>query len=68
MTDELKPTRDSGKEEMPRRGPAGDVRPNENDPDPRTRGGQKPEEVEDRPNVGRVKPEDYPQTQLPGLT
>lgn len=47
-------------EEMPRRGPAGDVRPHPDDPDPRTRGGQPQEDVEDRPNVGTVKPEDYP--------
>lgn len=47
-------------EEMPRRGPAGDVRPNQDDPDPRTRGGQPPEKVEDRPMVGQVTPEDYP--------
>jgi hypothetical protein len=68
MADQLKPTHDSGKEDMPRRGAAGDARPNFDDPDPRTRGGQKPEDVEDRPNVGQVKPEDYPQVQLPGLT
>lgn len=48
-------------EEMPRRGPAGDVRPSQDDPDPRTRGGQPQEEVEDRPVVGTVKPEDYPE-------
>lgn len=47
--------------EMPRRGPAGDVRPNQDDPDPRTRGGQPQEDVEDRPAVGTVKPEDYPE-------
>ena len=46
--------------ETPRRGPAGDVQPNFEDPDPRTRGGQKQEDVEDRPNVGVVTPEDYP--------
>ena len=48
-------------EEIPRRGPAGDVRPNPDDPDPRTRGGQPQEKVEDRPGVGSVKPEDYPE-------
>ena len=46
--------------EIPRRGPAGDVRPNAEDPDPRTRGGKPQEDVEDRPNVGTVKPSDYP--------
>ncbi|WP_162854620.1 hypothetical protein [Sphingobium estronivorans] len=46
---------------MPRRSPAGDVRPNQDDPDPRTRGGQPQEDVEDRPAVGKVKPEDYPE-------
>lgn len=47
-------------EELPRRGPAGDVQPNEDDLDPRTRGGKPQEDVEDRPVVGTVKPEDYP--------
>lgn len=47
-------------EEMPRRGPMGDVIPNDDDPDPRTRGGKPQEDVEDRPNVGTVTPEDYP--------
>lgn len=47
-------------EELPRRGPAGDVIPNDDDPDPRTRGGKPQEKVEDRPNVGTVTPEDYP--------
>lgn len=46
---------------MPRRGPAGDVQPNYQDPDPRTRGGKPQEEVEDRPVVGTVTPEDYPE-------
>lgn len=44
----------------PRRGPLGDVLPSDADPDPRTSGGEPPEKVEDRPNVGTVKPEDYP--------
>lgn len=30
------------------------------DRDQQTEGGQPPEEVEDRPNVGIVSPEDYP--------
>ena len=47
--------------DMPRRGAAGDVQPNEQDPDPRTRGGQPQEDVEDRPNVSIVTPEDYPE-------
>ena len=51
---------DKQTEEMPRRGPAGDAQPNANDPDPRTRGGKPQEEVEDRPVVGTVTPEDYP--------
>ena len=46
-------------DELPRRGPAGDVRPNGDDPDPRTGGGKSKEDVEDRPCVGTVKPEDY---------
>ncbi|MEJ7933960.1 hypothetical protein WG907_06770 [Sphingobium sp. AN558] len=47
-------------DEMPRRGPAGGVQPNADDLDPRTRGGNPQEDVDDRPNVGTVKPEDYP--------
>ena len=47
-------------EQMPRRGPAGDTRPSGQDPDPRTRGGKPQEEVEDRPFIGTVDPEDYP--------
>jgi len=46
--------------EVPRRGPAGDARPNDQDPDPRTRGGKPQEDVEDRPTVGTVEPGDYP--------
>ncbi|MBB6124189.1 hypothetical protein [Sphingobium subterraneum] len=46
---------------MPRREPAGDVQPDENDIDPRTAGGQPQEKVEDRPNVSTVTPEDYPE-------
>jgi len=45
------------------RGPAGDARPDVVSPDPRTGGGQKPERVEDRPNVSTVEPEDYPEQQ-----
>ena len=48
-------------EEMPRRGPAGDARPNAQDPDPRTRGGQPQEGVENRPSAATVEPEDYPE-------
>lgn len=47
--------------ELPRRGPAGDVHPDCDDPAPRTRGGKPQEDVEDRPSVGTVKPEDYPE-------
>lgn len=54
---------DIDKEELPARGPLGDVRPEQTGPDPRTRGGQPQEDVEDRPNVGTVKPEDYPEQQ-----
>ena len=50
-------------DDIPRQGPLGDVVPNEHDPDPRTRGGQPQEQVEDRPAVGTVKPEDYPEDQ-----
>lgn len=48
-------------DESPPRGPAGDVRPNGDDPYPRTGGGKLQEAVEDRPSVGTVKPEDYPE-------
>ena len=50
-------------EDMPRRGPAGDVQPDENDIDPRARPGKPQEKVEDRPNVGTVTPEDYPKSE-----
>lgn len=54
----------SGKSsQLPRRGPAGDVQPDENDVDPRTRGGKPQEKVEDRPSVSTVRPEDYPVSQ-----
>jgi hypothetical protein len=46
---------------MPRRGAAGDARPNFEDPDPRTPGGKPQEDVEDRPAVSIVEPEDYPE-------
>lgn len=44
------------------RGRFGDTRPDE-DHDDRTRGGQKPEKVEDRPLVNEVEPEDYPKAE-----
>lgn len=47
-------------DQLQRRGPAGDARPNDQDPDPRTRGGKPQEDVEDRPVVSTVTPEDYP--------
>jgi hypothetical protein len=46
---------------QPGRGPLGDAIPRNDDSDPRTPGGQDQERVEDRKNVGTVKPEDYPQ-------
>lgn len=42
------------------KGPMGDPLPGHEEADPRTSGGHPPEDVEDRPNVGQVKPEDYP--------
>jgi len=42
------------------RGPAGDARPNADQPDRRTRGGQAQEAVEDRPTVGTTTPDKYP--------
>jgi len=47
-------------DKTPRQGPLGDVLPQKG-PDPRTRGGQRQEDVNDRPAVGTVKPEDYPE-------
>lgn len=43
------------------RGPAGDALPGREKADPRTSGAQPQEDVEDRPNVSTVKPEDYPE-------
>jgi hypothetical protein len=54
---------DKQTEETPRRGAAGHARPNENDPAPRTTGGKAQEDVEDRPSVSTVTPEDYPEDQ-----
>lgn len=48
-----------GEDKKPQ-GPLGDVRPDPDAPDPRTKGGQPQEKVEDRSAVSRVKPEDYP--------
>jgi len=52
--------------ETPRQGPLGDVLPDDDDPDPRTKGGQPQEKVEDRPSVSTVTPEDYPEGQRAG--
>jgi len=49
-----------------RKGPLGDVLPNDDEPDPRTKGGQPQEKVEDRPSVSTVTPEDYPEGQRAG--
>lgn len=46
-----------------REGPLGDVIPSPNAPDMETPGGQKPEKIEDRPNVSQVTPEDYPEAE-----
>ncbi|AJR22426.1 MULTISPECIES: hypothetical protein [Sphingobium] len=43
------------------KGPLGDALPGREEEDPRTTGGQDQERVEDRPVVGQVKPEDYPE-------
>mgnify|MGYP001436860819 CR=1 FL=1 len=42
------------------RGPLGDARPDTPHADTRGDGPQPPEKVEDRENVGTVRPEDYP--------
>lgn len=52
--------------DTPRQGPLGDVRPTDDDPDPRTNGGEPQEKVEDRPSVGTVTPNDYPEGQRAG--
>lgn len=44
-----------------KRGPLGDARPDSTEGDDRTGGGQPQEKPADRPNVGSVKPEDYPE-------
>lgn len=44
----------------PEYGPLGDARPDPDGVDTRTRGGQPQEDVDDRPNVSTVLPEDYP--------
>lgn len=44
-----------------KRGPLGDGRPDATENDTKTPGGQPAEKSEDRPNVGSVKPEDYPE-------
>lgn len=41
------------------RGPVADPLPGHEKADPRTGGGQPQEDVEDRPMVGQVTPEDY---------
>ena len=43
-----------------KRGPGGDARPDFPSADPRTGGSLPQANVEDRPNVSTVKPEDYP--------
>lgn len=58
--DKLDPSGEQGRPTPPR-GPLGDVRPDEQTPDPRTGGGKPQERVEDRPNVGSVEPDDYPE-------
>ncbi|MCE7798726.1 hypothetical protein LWE61_19540 [Sphingobium sufflavum] len=56
--------RDNSREDVARndgvRGPLGDARPDAETNDPTTGAAEKPEEVEDRPNVSIVKPDDYP--------
>ncbi len=53
------PERDGHRQEQ-RTGPFGDAIPREGDVDPRARRSLPQEDVEDRENVGTVKPEDYP--------
>lgn len=57
MTDKPDPRQHS---ETPQ-GPLGDPLPGREKADPRTGGGQPQEDVEDRPHVGTVRPDDYPE-------
>lgn len=51
----------AGDDVKPKRGPTGDVIVDADAPDPRATGSTRQETVEDRGNVGMVKPEDYPE-------
>lgn len=53
----------NGKTGDEKRGPLGDARPDGGRETAPTEGGQPQEDVEDRPNVGTVRPEDYPSDQ-----
>ena len=53
--------------ESPRQGPLGDVTPSSDQSDPRARRGQPMTDVKDRPVVGTVKPEDYPDRDMQTL-
>ncbi|MBT2245022.1 hypothetical protein JQK15_15900 [Sphingobium sp. BHU LFT2] len=57
MMDEIDPREDS----RTPRGPGGDTLPGREKADPRTGGAKPQEDVEDRPNVDTVMPEDYPE-------
>lgn len=62
MADKEKP----GRSKTPRQGPLGDIIPGQTDEaEPRIRGGKPPEDVSDRPNVGSVTPDDYPEKGQP---
>ncbi|MBV9841958.1 MAG: hypothetical protein JOY99_10625 [Sphingomonadaceae bacterium] len=60
MSEITKTSIDRAQADRPQRGAEGDSRPNPDGPDPRARRGQPPEKVEDRPSVGQVEPDDYP--------
>lgn len=49
-----------GKDDKPDKGPLGDILPHDTDGETETGGSLRPEDVDDRPNVSKVKPEDYP--------
>lgn len=51
----------------PREGPLGDVTPSGDQSDPRARRGQPVADVDDRPVVSTVKPEDYPDRYMQSL-
>ncbi len=59
MTNAVTPN-DAPRRDPDPRGPFGDARPGADKAEDETKGSLPQEKVEDRPNVSRVEPEDYP--------